>query len=67
MDLSFYKFLFYIILIIEVHNLWTNKLIRLIKDLVPDISNIGPLFEFHSTVFSISEIRGLEAFFLHWP
>ena len=52
-----------IIRIIEVHNFRTNKWIRLIKDLVQDISNISPLFEFHSIVFSISEISWFTSFF----
>ena len=58
---------FYIIRIIEVYNFRANKWIRLIKDLIQDISKIVPLFELHLIVFNISEISRFMSFFLHWP
>ena len=63
LEISGFTTFFYIIWIIEVHNFRRNKWIRLIKDLIQDVGKIGPLFEFHSVVFSILEISGFTSFF----
>ena len=59
------EFFFYIIRIIEVHNFRTNKRISLIKELIQDISKVGPLSKFHSIRFSISEVRVFTIFPLY--